>query len=156
MFLLRKTWKTLVFLSWVMIRMFLQTFFCWHNHFVQHSIMPHPSIPSPTVTPNVTHPKTLNIRLYSPFTAFILKMRAEVYTKYLCNSKTWLNPQRDGIHKTTKTCRWELWTMRYHEWLSLSWWNILLPSLTLDAESVNSTETQLTTYQTVRCHNTDY
>jgi hypothetical protein len=40
------------------------------------------------------HPKTLNARLYSPFTAFILKMRTEVYTKIIVQFQDMVKPQK--------------------------------------------------------------
>jgi hypothetical protein len=63
---------------------------------VSHSIPPSLLLP---LLPMCRTPR-LNARLHSPFTAFILKMRTELYTKMLVQFQhmKWSNPRRYGTH----------------------------------------------------------
>lgn len=125
--------------------MFLQTFFFWNSHFLLHSITLHPSILSPTLTPNVPCPKTLNARLLHCL-HFEDKDCSLHQTVCAVSRHEVVKPQKRQHTLETGHKNLQMRTMNYHKWLLVSWWNILLPSFTLDTESVNSTETQITSY----------
>jgi hypothetical protein len=120
-----------------------------------HSIML--QSPPPTLNPTVPHPRLTKCKTI--FSFHYIQFEDEDYSLHQNTCTAWRHkvakPQKrmhtlDRGHKSLP-----LRTTLYHMWLSISWWNVLLPSLTLETESVNFTKTLTTTYQTARCHNAD-